>query len=64
MENKVWLCKDGRFIAISEMTDRHLANTIALIQRNNGWRRDYLERLLLEQQIRAMGLTTRRVRGD
>jgi hypothetical protein len=60
MENRMWLAKDGRWIAISEMTDSHLANAIALIQRSGNWRREQLDRLLLEQQIRSLGLSSGR----
>jgi len=64
MENKMWLCKDGRLLSISEMSDSHLHNSIELIRRRNGWRMDYLPRMELEQQIRAMGLNSRRARDD
>ncbi len=49
----VWQCKDGRLIPVNQMTDSHLANCIARIIRLN-WRREWLERLQLEQQIRSM----------
>ena len=61
MYDPVWTCRDGRRVRIGEMTDSHLANCIAKIQRSpRGWRRWWLDRLLLEQQIRSMGLSSMR----
>jgi hypothetical protein len=55
MRDRLWKCRDGRVLRVSQMSDSHLANAIRLILRSNGWRRDYLPRLLLEVEIRAMG---------
>jgi hypothetical protein len=56
MRDTVWTCRDGRSLLVSEMTDSHLRNAINMILRHRRWRRSYLERLLLEEQIRAMGV--------
>lgn len=29
-----WLCKDGRLLALNEMSDQHLVNTYALLERS------------------------------
>lgn len=54
MYDPIWATKDGRQIRIGSMTDSHLANCIAKIERSGGrWRGEYLERLRLEVEIRA-----------
>lgn len=64
MNDPIWQCADGRQLHVGEMTDSHLQNCINKILRSRkGWRRHWLDRLLLEQQIRAMGLSSRRVPG-
>jgi len=55
MRDMVWTCRDGRQLLVSEMSDQHLANCVRLIQLT-GWRRRYLDRLLLELDIRRLGL--------
>lgn len=53
MQDTIWVTKDGRRIPVRQMTDSHLTNAIRLIIRSGGsWRREYLDRLLLELQIR------------
>lgn len=54
MQDTVWITRDGRRILVSQMEDRHLHNSIALIKRSRGWRKQYLERLELELLIRAI----------
>lgn len=55
MQDTVWRCADGRLVLVSHMDDRHLHNCIAKIMRSRkGWRRQYLDRLLLEVTIRAI----------
>jgi len=54
MLDRVWTCRDGRMIPIRQMTDSHLHNCIRMILRNKRWRRNYLDRLLLEVQIREI----------
>lgn len=57
MNDPLWVCKDGRTLKVKEMTNSHLSNSIAKIQRSrNGWRREWLGRLLLEREIRAQGI--------
>jgi len=58
MRDTVWLCKDGREVLVSRMSDDHLRNAIALVLRT-GWRLEYLPRLLLEVDIRSFGLRVR-----
>jgi hypothetical protein len=53
MQDTVWVTKDGRRIPVRRMERRHLLNCIDKIQRSKkGWRREYLDRLVLELQIR------------
>jgi hypothetical protein len=59
MRDTVWTCRDGTTVLVSQMSDRHLHNAIALILRSHGWRREYLERLLLEVDIRKLQGTWR-----
>jgi hypothetical protein len=42
---------------VGDMDDKHLANSIARIERLN-WRRRWLPRLRLEQELRKQGLRT------
>jgi hypothetical protein len=60
MQDTVWVCRDGRRILVSYMTDSHLHNCMAMILRRRNWRREYIDRLLLEVEIRRIlkgGLT-------
>ena len=50
----IWTCADGRRVAIPEMETRHIINCIRMIQRKKNWRRHYLDRLLLELEIRGI----------
>lgn len=54
MQDTIWICRDGRKVLVSQMSDRHLDNAIALVLRSSGWRREYLDRLELELTIRAI----------
>jgi hypothetical protein len=57
VKDPLWVCKDGKALRVKEMTDSHLANSIAKIQRSReGWRRKWLDRLLLEKEIRSLGI--------
>lgn len=55
MRDMVWTCRDGRQLLVAEMSDEHLTNCIAMIIRT-GWRAHFLDRLLLELDIRRLGL--------
>jgi hypothetical protein len=54
MQDKIWITKDGRMIPVRQMELSHVHAAIALILRRRNWRRDFLERLNLELQIRNM----------
>ena len=56
MRDRVWRCRDGRRLLVSEMSDSHLHNAVVMILRSRGWRLRYLDRLLLEIEIRKLGL--------
>jgi hypothetical protein len=56
MQDMLWMCRDGRVLRVSQMTDSHLRNAIRMIEARRTWRREYLSRLYLEIEIRAMGL--------
>lgn len=55
MYSPIWITRTGQRLPISQLDDDHLANCIAKIERSRrGWRREYLERLKLEQEIRSI----------
>jgi hypothetical protein len=54
MQDTVWITKDGRRILVRQMERRHLLNCIDKIERSRGWRREYLERLKMELEIRSI----------
>ena len=55
MLDPIWTTRGGTNLRISQMTTPHIQNAIAMIQRSRtGWRREYLERLQLELEIRNM----------
>lgn len=65
MQEMIWVTKDGRRIAVCDMTTDHIVNCIRMIEspeNTKGWRRRYLDRLNLELDIRCYGLTSRRTR--
>lgn len=51
---RVWQCADGRLIPLNQMDRSHILNCIARIQRKGNWRRDWLEPLQLELNIRDL----------
>lgn len=61
MRDRVWITADKRAYLVAEMETGHIERAIATIMRKKNWRRGYLPRLQLELQIRAMGLTAKRV---
>lgn len=52
----IWITKDGTEIRVEDMTDRHLANTIAFLERKNTGDIDiympWISRLKAEQKRR------------
>lgn len=61
MYDPIWICKDGRQMHLCEMTDSHLLNCANKIMRSrSGWRLKWLPRIVLEIQIRNMGMSSRR----
>lgn len=60
MKDRLWRCRDGRVLKISDMTDSHIRNCIQMIQRSGfRWRVRYLDRLEIELIIRSMGARLR-----
>ena len=57
MQDTIWRCADGRLIPVRQMTDSHLHNCIRMILSKRSWRREYLDRLLLEVEIRRIERT-------
>lgn len=52
MKDRIWVCKDGHYMLVSQMATTHIRNAIAMIERSKkGWRRDFLPRLYLELDI-------------
>lgn len=55
MMDRVWITKQGEHIPVSKMTTSHITNCIRKIQRSGSrWRGEYLDRLLLELEIRSI----------
>ncbi len=55
MHDRIWETADGRLVPVSQMETSHIINCIRKIQRSRkGWRKEYLDRLLLEIEIRNM----------
>ena len=51
---RVWQCADGRWIPLNQMSERHIVNCINMILRRRNWRREWLEPLELELEIRRI----------
>lgn len=59
MRDLVWETADGRFVPVSRMSSRHIANCVRKIDRSRRrpkWRIEYRDRLVLELEMRSMGL--------
>ena len=55
MQDKMWECRDGRRLLVSQMEYTHILFCIRKIQRSKvGWRKEYLPRLELELDIRRL----------
>lgn len=54
MLDRIWITARGERIPVSQMETSHIISCIRRIQRKNGWRRQYLERLQLELNIRRL----------
>jgi len=58
MQDRIWRTKAGQLIVVAAMTTSHISNCIRLIQRSiaagRPWRVEYLDRLILEIEIRNM----------
>lgn len=55
MYDPIWITRDGRQLRISQMDTSHIMLCIAKIQRSRrGWRKEFLERLQLELEIRNL----------
>ncbi len=52
MFDEKWQCEDGSLISVYQMTDSHVANSIAMIRRSRGWRARWLPRLQAELATR------------
>jgi hypothetical protein len=55
MYDRIWKCRDGRELPVGRMSSRHIVHSIRLIRRT-GWRREFLDRLVLELEMRSQGL--------
>ena len=52
---RTWTTKDGERIPLNKMERSHIINCINKIQRSRkGWRKEWLEPLMLELEIRDM----------
>lgn len=52
---RTWICADGRAIPLNKMETSHIIRCISKIQRSRkGWRREWLEPLQLELEIRRL----------
>lgn len=54
MLDHIWVCKDGRRMLPGDMDDDHLQKCIDKIERSRAWRKQWLPRLYLEQDIRRL----------
>ena len=54
MYDPIWITRDGRRLKVGQMSDAHLRNCIARIERLRTWRAHWLPRLKLELVIRSL----------
>jgi hypothetical protein len=40
VDDEIWVCQDGRRLAVGEMTEEHAKNTLRMILRNRRRRRE------------------------
>ena len=57
---EVWICRDGREMTVTEMTDAHINYSIAMIMRSQNrpkWRHHWLPRLVgeIERRMKENG---------
>lgn len=52
LKRGIWVARDGSAYHISKMKTSHIKNCIRMIQRSNGWRKQYLSVLLKELKSR------------
>jgi hypothetical protein len=57
MQDRIWICRDGRQIPVSRLAESHLLSILRLMDRNPSWRRDYRDRLEIELIIRNIRRT-------
>lgn len=55
MYDLIWRTDDGRLIPVSRMSSRHIGHCLRKIDRLQ-WRLEYRGRLVLELEMRALGL--------
>lgn len=53
LKRGIWVDKNGHKHPISKMKTSYIINCIRLIQRSNGWRKQYLNVLLKELKSRS-----------
>lgn len=58
MQDRVWVCKDGRRYTVSQMRLGHIQNSLRLMDkaaaRGKSWREEFRDRLELELTIRSL----------
>lgn len=52
MSERLWRSQDGRELRVGEMDENHLLSAIAMVERENDWRKIWLPRLYMEMAAR------------